>query len=192
MSSTNRSKARESHVADYYVTPVCEIEKFLNEFLLDEDIARPDKLLTLDPCAGGDEKNKMSYPEALKKIDIFPDTIDIREDSLALLRVNYLEHDASNLYDLIITNPPFNIAQQIIEKSLQDVRENGYVVMLLRLNYFGSKSRFPFWVKNPPKYAYVHHQRMSFVDGGATDSIEYMHCVWQKGYAPEFTKLKVI
>ena len=32
MSSTNRSNARKEHVADYYVTPIQDIELFLKEF----------------------------------------------------------------------------------------------------------------------------------------------------------------
>jgi len=42
-----------------------------------------------------------------------------------------------------------------------------------------------------PKYVFVHHRRISFT-GGTTDSIEYMHAVWQIGYKNEFTKLKII
>lgn len=82
--------------------------------------------------------------------------------------------------------------KQIIEKALEDVNDNGYVVMLLRLNFFGSNQRKPFWDKQLPVWAYVHHRRFSFTDDGKTDSIEYMHAVWQKGNCPSFTMLKVI
>jgi hypothetical protein len=52
MSSTNRSRVRNEHIADYYVTPIPEIEKFLKEL---------NKIYgyhlnfgnILDPCAGG-------------------------------------------------------------------------------------------------------------------------------------------
>jgi hypothetical protein len=36
MSSTNRSNARESHVADYYVTPIRTVISFIQEFQMDE------------------------------------------------------------------------------------------------------------------------------------------------------------
>jgi hypothetical protein len=45
--------------------------------------------------------------------------------------------------------------------------------MLLRLNFFGSKDRKPFWEEHMPEYCFVHHRRMSFIDKGGTDSIEY-------------------
>lgn len=193
MSSTNRSTARENHVADYYVTPIIEIENFIEEFLKVEPNALRGNIL--DPCAGGDEHTPISYPTALAKYTekdkIY--SFDIREDSPAYVIVDYLQYEqAEPWFDLIITNPPFNIAQQVIEKALKDVREGGFVVMLLRLNYFDSKARKAFWDSNRPKYSFVHHKRMSFTKDGKTDSIEYQHLVWQKGYHPDFTLIKVI
>ena len=91
-----------------------------------------------------------------------------------------------------ITNPPFALAREIIDKALKDVKDNGFVIMLLRLNYFGGKLREDLWKSHMPKYAFVHNKRLSFTDNGKTDSIEYMHCIWQKGYYPEFCQLKVI
>ena len=193
MSSTNRSDARNEHVADYYVTPPAEIDKFLKEF---KKIVRGFKNFNiLDPCAGGDTVNPMSYPVVLRQHGCENiTTIDIREDSLAEIKEDYLQVNVNlcNCYDMIITNPPFNLALPIIEKALFDVRVGGYVIMLLRLNFFGTKARKPFFDKYMPKYAFVHNKRMSFTKGGGTDSIEYMHCVWQKNDYPEFAQLKVI
>jgi len=205
MSSTNRSDARNSHISDYYVTPQDCIREFFHHWFIDlrgkfsNDTLRvgyhPEKVRWLDPCAGGDSKNEMSYPSVIVK-EFNPnvvDTLDIRETSLAEVKEDYLTWDRGGCeYDVIITNPPFNLARSIIEKALEDVSDGGYVIMLLRLNYFGSKDRFSFWKDQLPKWAYVHHRRMSFTDDGKTDSIEYMHAVWQKGEKPDFTMLKVI
>lgn len=203
LSSTNRSNARKKHISDYYVTPIDKILDFLHEFNKYEDIfvkqgrdknGRPYPLI-LDPCAGGDANHPMSYPVALQQIGIDPDniiTIDIRQDSRADIKEDYLKIDCPGNFDVIITNPPFNLAREIIEKALNDVNDGGFVIMLLRLNFFGGKLRKDMWDRQMPKYAFVHNRRMSFTDDGRTDSIEYMHAVWQKGYYPEFTKLKVI
>jgi len=185
MSSTNRPSRGGS---DYYVTPVSAITTFLNAFLEYEQIGRR----ILDPCAGGDARHAMSYPAALKAFDRDCTTIDIRQDSRAMHKEDYLKMETAGLFDVIITNPPFNLAQPIIEKALRDVYDKGFVIMLLRLNYFGSKARKPFWDKQLPVYAFVHHKRIGFTDDGKTDSIEYMHCVWQKENYPKFTKLMVI
>ena len=170
MSSTNRSDARSNHVADYYVTPVDKVIDFIDAFVeTEEDFEGK----ILDPCAGGDEKHPMSYPEALKQcgyLDV--DTLDIREDSLADIKSDYLTYDCKDRYSIIITNPPFNLARPIIEKALDDVKEGGYVIMLLRLNFFGSKTRRDMWENQMPKYSFVHSKRLSFTDNGKTDSIE--------------------
>ena len=191
MSSTNRSNSRDSHIADYYVTPIDKISDFLEEF---EKVENVDKnIQILDCCAGGDEKHPMSYPEALiKKGFINISTLDIREDSLSETKGDYLHMDYTNKMDMIITNPPFSLALDIIKKSLEDVKEGGFVIMLLRLNYFGGKVRKGLWEKQMPKYCFVHHKRISFTDDRKTDSIEYAHFVWQKGYNEQFTQLKVI
>jgi hypothetical protein len=190
MSSTLRGYER--HKSDYYLTPIDKINEFLAEFLKEEPQALKGNIL--DPCAGGDQKNEMSYPLALIQNGVNKDnilTVDIREDSKAEIKKDYLTFN-SGKFLTIITNPPFNLAMSIIEKALEEVQENGFVIMLLRLNFFGSKDRKPFWEKHLPKYCYVHHRRMSFTPDNKTDSIEYAHFVWQKGLKPDFTKLKVI
>jgi len=204
MSSTNRGYER--HKTDYYVTPQNEIKNFLSEFLLDENIDRPDRMNWLDPCCGGDKENEASYLSVIKEeFDPVICGIDIREDSHADVIMDFLSCEKQNMdkHDIIISNPPFLHAKEFILKSLDFVNEGGYVIMLLRLNFFGSIDRKSLFEEFMPMYCYVHHKRMSFipkdttVDGkltkkGSTDSIEYAHFVWKKGVNPEFTKLKVI
>jgi hypothetical protein len=206
MSSTNRSNARDSHISDYYVTPINVISNFFSK-LEETDLkhlfysfSNP-KTSILDPCAGGDENSEMSYPKAIgdyfNRYDVI--SMDIRRDSKAIYKEDFLSFDTingvfidKNGFDIIITNPPFNIAQEIIEKALSDVNEDGYVIMLLRLNFFGSKKRKQFWRNNMPIATFVHTDRICFTSNGKTDSIEYMHCIWKKGENPESTRLFLI
>lgn len=196
MSSTNRKNAQERHVSDYYVTPQSDIVLFFSEWLKDLEGHNFDNAIWLDPCAGGDVKNEMSYPAVIHKALGVPNenifTLDIREDSRASNKGDFLDIEFQRKFDIVITNPPFNVAQEIIEKALSITQEGGYVIMLLRLNFLGSKARKPFWDKYPPKYVYVHHKRISFKEDGGTDSIEYAHFVWQKGQYPKQALLKVI
>ncbi len=194
MSSTNRSNARQEHIADYYVTPVEAIEKFLKEFVKTTGI-KMQGLSILDPAAGGDNKHEMSYPISLHNLfeNINITTIDIREDSKAEIKTDYLNYDFyGKKFDVVITNPPFNKAQDMITKALSDVKDGGWVIMLLRLNYFEGLSREKFWNENMAKFAFVHRRRMRFTDAKTTDSVAYMHCCWHKGENPEFCKLKII
>ena len=211
MSSTNRGGKRE--VSDYYATPIPVIQSFLRAWAQDFD---PDLVKSphsgvfagiksiLDPCAGG-VKHKfvggcepMAYPEAIRlSAELFPDlqtvtTVDIRADSPADVHGDYRMLPSKGGFDLIISNPPFCFAQEFIERALTQVGRGGYVAMLLRLNYFGSDERFPFWNRHMPYRCYVNHKRISFTKNGKSDSIEYMHAIWQEGHYPSSTMLKVI
>ncbi len=200
VSSTNRSDARKEHVADYYVTPAHEIELFLKELEKEESLILLGNIL--DPCSGGLSgligEEGMSYPLAIEKIAmrnmVSPsiETIDIRENSQANIKADYLNINCKGKYDLIISNPPFNQALSFIEKAIDDVKDGGFVIFLLRLNFFGSVKRKGLWERFMPKFVFVHHRRMSFTNDGRKDSIEYAHFVWKKGYNPKFTKLLVI
>ncbi|ASM69711.1 hypothetical protein [Blautia hansenii] len=221
MSSTNRSNARDNHISDYYVTPISDVELFLKNFNEHVKIEW-NEINILDPCAGGNKEVKdehgikeiyhaMSYPTAISNIygKCNITTMDIREDSLAEHCADYLETELENKPNLIITNPPFASAIKIIEKALSDVENNGYVIMLLRLNFFGSKDRKKFFEKYMPEWCFVHHVRIGFCDKkdkdgyvmfdkngnvkhGSTDSIEYAHFVFRKNYNPDYTKLVLI
>lgn len=195
MSSTNRSDARNAHKSDYYTTPVDKIVEFLNAFNEHEDILLKPDTLILDPAAGGCLQHPMSYPEALKRINVGSNniyTIDIRQDSLADVKGDYLKMDCKGKYDVIFTNPPFVLARDFIEKALDDIKKDGFVIMLLRLNFLESKKRKDLWGKYMPKYIFTYSERLSFTDDGKTDSVAYAHYCWQKGYNPEFSKIKVI
>jgi hypothetical protein len=114
-------------------------------------------------------------------------SIDIDDQSPAKMHCDYLKHQIGLSVNTIITNPPFNLAQEIIEKALKDVAEGGEVIMLLRLNFLGSQKRKPFWDSAPLKHIYVLSKRPSFTKDGKTDSIEYMWCVFERGYTGEAT-----
>lgn len=207
MSSTKRGGDR--HAADYYVTPQWAIKAFLEAFKADMpelDADYPDLglqgicdgigAIILDPCAGGDETHWMAYPHAIE-INGWPKiktmrTVDLREDSRAEIKSDFLNWSDIAHHDIAITNPPFVIAQEVIDGCLKRVQTGGIVVMLLRLNFFGGAKRLSWWHKNMPVACYVHSKRIGFTDDGKTDSIEYMHAVWIVGEHPKFTKLRVI
>lgn len=143
--------------------------------------------------------SEMSYPKALAAIGHNNvDTLDIRSNSRAAVKGDFLkmanETFFDQYYDMVITNPPFSLAIEFIEKSLRIVKPRGYVVMLLRLNFFGSEDRNHFFLSgNMPALAYVHAKRLGFTPDGKTDSIEYVHAIWAQGRGPcHETKLRVL
>lgn len=194
MSSAGRSNHRDNHKNDYYVTPEWIIKEFLKYFEKDVDIFEDPDLVILDPCAGGDEFHDMMYPKVLHdtygyNLSTNILTMDIREDSKAGFIKDYLAStDCADVADIIISNPPFNLSEKFVEKALQDVREGGYVVMLLRSSWLGTKKRNPFILEHLPEFCYYHSRRACFTENGKNDSTEYAHFVWRRGYNPDFIK----
>jgi hypothetical protein len=162
MSSTKRS-TRPPESPDYYRTPVPSILDFFDRLeadwreVLDTSQFSFDQPFTvLDPCAGGDDVHDMSYPVAMRQHPLFKNlqhltTVDIREDSRAEYKADYLNFHVGDVPPkIILTNPPFNLAQNVIEKALADVAEGGLVIALLRLNFWGSQKREEFFKRHMP------------------------------------------
>ena len=165
MSSTARGTVRQ--VNDHYDTPKYTIKSLLDV----HNIQYP----VLEPCAGN-----LAISNMLKGGLVT--TNDINPESQSTFNYDYLDYSfkGSNI-NTIITNPPFNIAQQIIERSLEDVVEGGEVIMLLRLNFLGAQKRRPFWKDAPLKHIYVLSKRPCFINN-KSDSIEYAWFVFERGY----------
>jgi len=89
---------------------------------------------------------------------------------------NYLTTETTENYDLILTNPPFSIALDFIDKAIEEANT---VIMLLRLNFLGSQKRNAWFVENEPTSLFVLSKRPSFT-GKGTDSTEYAWFVWDK------------
>ena len=79
--------------------------------------------------------------------------------------------------DLIMTNPPFSLAVEFIERSRQLVDPYGLVVMLLQTGIEGSNDRREFWAKHRPILKLTPRPRPGFVKGG-NDSREYAFYVF--------------
>lgn len=88
--------------------------------------------------------------------------------------VDYLSTEY-NRTDCIITNPPFLLAQEFVEKAHVD---SGVVIMLLRLGFLESKRRSDFWKKYPLSHLITLSKRPSFTEDGKTDGAGYGWFVW--------------
>jgi hypothetical protein len=203
MSSTNRSNKRDNHRDDYYVTPKWCVREFLRTWDIRSQL--PDNPIILDPCAGGDAVNSMTYPSVLKEWGYDTVSMDIRSDSPAEFSgIDFLSADLYGVQpDLIITNPPYVIAKDCVVKSLEVAKPGGWVVMLLRINFLGAQNRAPFWQEFMPHSLYTHSKRPGFypdnwkdlypdLDKKGTDSTEYSHFVWQVGNYGDFYRGFVI
>lgn len=138
MSSTNRGSKRIAN--DKYNTPQTAIDSLL-------DVVRFDNCYRfLEPCRGDG-----AILNSIPVTDRWWAEIDCG--------IDYLTTTFTNV-DLIITNPPFTLALEFLQKSLAEADSVWY---LLRLNFLGSKRRKPFWNANPPTHQLVLSERPCFV-----------------------------
>ena len=73
-------------------------------------------------------------------------------------------------YDLVITNPPFQLAMEFVQHAMRFIQPAGAVAMLLRLNWLASLKRADFLRRFCPD-VHVLPRRPSFT-GRGTDATE--------------------
>lgn len=196
MSSTNRGGQRTE--ADNYPTPPWCVHRLL------EKAGLPRNGIWYEPCAG--------EGAIIHAVQTFPGTEGIewyanewREEAAPALK-RYLPSKRTTFGDyldpalktpnpddvrVVITNPPFRIAYEVLQVSLTRFR-NAYVVLLLRLNFWGSAQRQPFMSKYPPD-TYSLPNRPDFKGQGKTDSPEYAWMQWPSGHRQrEYGAIRVL
>lgn len=179
-----RAALRKSYNdCEYYVTPITMVDDFLEAFTEDFPNVFENKQI-LDPTAGGTTYTEMPYPFALRKYTEGKDsrviTVDIREDSRAKIIGDYLALDFKDKYDIIITSPPVKSLLHILKKALDEVKEGGYVIFLMKLRLANSKRRREIFRKYPLAAVYV-HDKTPATGMYAQHSNDFAHFVWQKG-----------
>lgn len=189
--TARNTKKKKPIEGDRYYTP---------EWLVDQCIAhvlpvvclRPPASI-LEPCAGTGrfvEALRARYPEAqLVANDLMPPDDNPWPDADASRFGDYLEMElAPNTVDLNISNPPFSIAQAVIEQALSHSKR---VVMLLRQGFLSTAKRGAFFRQHRPAYVYIIANRPAFdvppevlIDPeyewveGRTDSADYCFACW--------------
>ena len=138
VSATNRGAIRKEK--DFYATPAASVASLLNVLTI------PTAGTFLEPCRGaGDIYNRIECRQRLY--------CELSEG------IDYLTWKPSCRTDVIITNPPFSLALEFLQKSLA---EADTVIYLLRLNFLGSQQRRAFWQANRPTHTLVLANRPVF------------------------------
>ena len=86
------------------------------------------------------------------------------------------------MYDIVLTNPPYSLAQEFVDHAMKFRRtELSLVAMLLRINFLGSKKRAKWLRENTPTVA-VSPRRPQFCKNKhgkkGTDATEYAWFLW--------------
>lgn len=147
----------------------------------------------LEPCVGeGHIANviKKHYPnEYLYVCDIvdrgYPNTVVD----------DFLTHDfLDKKFDSIITNPPYSLGKEFVEKGMELLRDNGKMAMFLKIQFLEGEKRRDMFKEYPPKHIYVFVKRMAtFNNGKEVDekgkpwatTMCHAWFVWVKGFNGE-------
>lgn len=87
----------------------------------------------------------------------------------------------------IITNPPYALAQEFVEKALQMVSDGHKVAMFLKLTFLAGQSRRAMFKNTPPRRIWVSSSRLKCAMNGdfkafGSSAVDYAWFVWEKGY----------
>lgn len=89
-------------------------------------------------------------------------------------------------YDLIVTNPPFSLAEEYIKTGYQLLGTGGVMCLLLKAEYYCGQGRIERLFTNglnPWKIVVPYRSRISFDGSGKTNTIDHAYYIWVKHWA---------
>lgn len=149
---SQRSDETEREENDYYATDPRAIQ----------DLAR------FEIIQGNVWENAVGEGNLFYELEKLPNTKVIGTDLID--RANgkfkcrdFLKHDETTTntkVDWIITNPPYKYGKEWVEKSINSVKDNGKVALLMKLVWLESADRYEMFKKLPLKAVYVYSKRL--------------------------------
>lgn len=183
LSGGNSATARAEN--DFYATDPKAVVDLLRCFGRDNVTINLSKCL--EPCVGTG-----NIPFNIKDIKIDWTCLDIVDRGYPNTIVqDYLTWNTQNKYSFIITNPPYSLASEFVEKSIQLLDNHGMCCMFLKLQFLEGVKRKELFEKYPPRYIYVFRNRMATWKNGFeknpitgkkwAETICFAWFVWIKG-----------
>ena len=144
--STTRDRVED----DYYATPYEATKMLLDTVKFDGNF--------LEPCVGGGH-----IAEIIKEYynsEVFgSDLIDRGYPNTYV--ADFLTHNFDRKFDNIITNPPYSLAQEFLEKGMEVINNKGKIAMFLKIQFLEGAKRREMFKRYPPKYVYVFSKRQN-------------------------------
>ncbi|MBD5534614.1 MAG: class I SAM-dependent methyltransferase [Lachnospiraceae bacterium] len=180
--STTRERVKD----DFYATPTSAVEAILNEISLEGSI--------LEPAAGQGHISKVLktyYPNS----EIVSTDLVQREGKFGIPiqgDVNFLTYEFDRKFDNIITNPPFNLSKEFIERALS--LSNKKVIIFAKIQLLEGNNRRMLFDNSPLKYVYVFTKRVNPLRNGEeldekgkpwSSTMCFAWFVWEHGYEGE-------
>jgi hypothetical protein len=164
----------DRHAHEYYATPEWAVRRLLEHRKLHGHI--------LDPTAGSGAILKairnFGYSNPMTAVEIRREEEEKLKEYGEVFITDFLKWQPQQKYDTIITNPPFNIAKEIIMKCHEIRAEKGQIIMLLKTAHLETGDRYNFWQKYPVSYLYALSERPYFEGDNVTDQAAYAWYVW--------------
>ena len=187
--STERDRVED----DYYATPPEATKEFLDSFGLNNC-----KTILEPACGEGHiSKEIEKYFTSLGYsvgTEVKIDSTDLVDRGYGRGDIDFLDLHEKFKYDCIITNPPFKLAKEFIEKAL--TISNKYVIMFAKIQLLEGIGRKELFEKNPPKYIYVFRNRINPLRNGNpldekgkpwASTMCFAWFVWEIGFTGEPT-----
>lgn len=177
--ASNHSKG-ERQSEDFYASDPIAAEWLLRL----EEIKGP----IWEPCAGQGHLSKVFIEHGYEV-----KSTDLVDRGYCEGGVYFLDPRITEWNGCVITNPPFILAQEIIEKALEIVPVGQKVCMFLRVLFLEGQRRRALFDKYPPKKVWITSRRIVCAKNGDFKSNNggaqaYMWACWTKGFIGE-TKL---
>lgn len=86
----------------------------------------------------------------------------------------------------IVTNPPYELSAEFVEKAMELVTDGHKVCMLLKIQFLEGAKREELFAKYPPKRIHVFSRRINCWENGIennrSSAVCYAWYVWEKGW----------
>lgn len=150
MSAANRGSKRNEK--DFYATPIPVVANFLKHYPIKDGSI-------LEPAAGNGNIlraiREAGYTNPVTSVEIREQEREGLEQYGRVIIGDFLSLSLNMACSTIITNPPYSLAQQFVEKAFEVAGTDTDIIMLLRLAFLESKKRREFWQRHPVNGLYV-------------------------------------
>lgn len=148
----------------------------------------------LEPCVGGGHiANAINDFYTTKREITGMDLVD--RGYPGTIVADFLTYKTDKKYEGIITNPPYSLAKEFVEKGMELLEDDGQMAMFLKIQFLEGAKRKELFDKYPPKYIYVFRNRMATWNSGLekdpktgkrwATTMCHAWFVWEKGSTSE-------
>lgn len=166
------------HPEDFYATDPLALSMLLLQLCADG--------VTLNPCVWEPACGTGNLVKVLKTFEYDVYSTDLVDRGYGQGGVDFLQQKDIWRGD-ILTNPPFKLAEEFVEKGMSLLLEGNKLILFLKIQFLEGQKRKLLFEKYPPKYVYCHSSRQRCCLNGEMDKYTqptqfYAWYIWEKGY----------